>query len=75
MAHGYSSESTGWELSNEYQHDRVKMVIKNISTFVLWTNAASALEGFKVALMSKDDWSIGHYSIGIGIRWWYGRDQ
>ena len=23
MACGYSSESTQWELSNEYQHDRV----------------------------------------------------
>ena len=22
LAHGYSSESTQWELSNEYQHDR-----------------------------------------------------
>ena len=23
LANGYSSESTQWELSNEYQHDRV----------------------------------------------------
>ena len=23
LAHGYSYESTQWELSNEYQHDRV----------------------------------------------------
>ena len=23
LAHVYSSESTQWELSNEYQHDRV----------------------------------------------------
>ena len=23
LAHGYSTESTQWELSNEYQHDRV----------------------------------------------------
>ena len=26
MAHGYSSESTQRELSNEYQHDRVKII-------------------------------------------------
>ena len=29
LAHGYSSESTKRELSNEYQHDRVFMVFKN----------------------------------------------
>ena len=23
QAHGYSSESTRWELSNKYQHDRI----------------------------------------------------
>ena len=23
LTHGYSSESSQWELSNEYQHDRV----------------------------------------------------
>ena len=28
LAHGYSSESTQPELSNEYQHDRVKMVFQ-----------------------------------------------
>ena len=26
LAHGYSSESTQRELSNEYQHDRVRWV-------------------------------------------------
>ena len=46
MANGYSSESTQRELSNEYQHDRVQMVIKNL---VLWTKVASALEGLKAA--------------------------
>ena len=44
---GYSSESTKRELSNEYQHDRVKMVFKNLCTLVLWTKVASALEGLK----------------------------
>ena len=49
MAHGYSSESTRWDLSNEYQHDRVQMFFKNLSILVLWTKVASALEGLKKA--------------------------
>ena len=32
------------EISNEYQHDRVKMVFK-IRVLVLWEKVASALEG------------------------------
>ena len=47
LAHGYSSESTPRELSNEYQHDRVKMFFKNLCVLVLWTKVASALEGLK----------------------------
>ena len=31
LAYGYSSESTQWELSNEYQHDMVLMVLKESS--------------------------------------------
>ena len=46
LAYGYSSESTQLELSNEYQHDRVQMVIKGICILVLWIKEASALEGF-----------------------------
>ena len=42
---GFSYESTQWELSNEYQHDRVKMVFKNLCVLVLWTKVALALEG------------------------------
>ena len=45
LANGYSTESTQQELSNEYQHDRVKMVFKNLFVLVLWTKVASALEG------------------------------
>ena len=30
LAHGYLSESTQQELSNEYQHDKVWMVFKNL---------------------------------------------
>ena len=44
MAFGYSSESTRWEFSNEYQHDRVEMVFVNLCIFVLWKEVASALE-------------------------------
>ena len=31
VVNGYSSESTQRELSNEYQHDRVLIVIKNVN--------------------------------------------
>ena len=37
LAHGYSSESTQQELSNEYQHNRVSIVFKNLCVLVLWT--------------------------------------
>ena len=47
LAYGYSSESTQRELSNEYQHDRVLMVFKNLCIIVIWTKVASALEGLK----------------------------
>ena len=35
LAYGYSSASSYGELSNEYQHDRVKMVFKNLSNLLL----------------------------------------
>ena len=44
LAHWYSSESTQWELSYEYQHDRVQMIFKTPSICVLRMNVASALE-------------------------------
>ena len=37
LVHGYSSESAWLKLSNEYQHDRVQMVFKNLCILVLWT--------------------------------------
>ena len=46
LACGYSSESAQWELSNEYHHDRVQMVFKDLCVFVLWPKEPSALEGF-----------------------------
>ena len=45
LANGYSYESTRWELSNGYQHDRVSMVFENICVLVIWMKEASALEG------------------------------
>ena len=45
LANGYSSESTQRELSNEYQHDRILMDIRNLCVIVLLTKVASALEG------------------------------
>ena len=51
LANGYSYEITRRELSNEYQHDRVSMVSKNICVLVLWMKVASALEGLNI---SKD---------------------
>ena len=47
FSYGYSSEGTLQELSNEYQHDRVQMVFKNIFILVLWTKLVSALKGLK----------------------------
>ena len=44
---GYSYESSLRGLSNEYQHDRVSMIFKNLSILDLWTKVASALEGLK----------------------------
>ena len=45
LAHGYSSESSQRELSNEYQLDRVSMFFKDLYVLVLWTKVVSALEG------------------------------
>ena len=45
LAYGYSSKSTLRDLYNEFQHDRVKMVFKDLCVFVLWRKVASALEG------------------------------
>ena len=39
------SENNQQELSNEYQHDRVKMFFKNRCILVLWTKVASSLKG------------------------------
>ena len=56
LAHEYSSESTQQELSNEYQHDRVKMVFKKIMAKV-----ASALEWLTSSVFS-------HYHLTFTLR-------
>ena len=45
LAHGYSSESTQRKLFNEYQHDRVYMVFKNLCVLAVCMKVGSALEG------------------------------
>ena len=34
------------ELSDEYQHDMVQMIFRNLCVPMLWMKVASALEGF-----------------------------
>ena len=45
LANGYSSDSAQQELSHEYQHDRVKMILIIFCFFVHWTKVTSASEG------------------------------
>ena len=45
MANGYSYDSTQRELSNEYQHDRLKMIFIMFLLFVHWMKVTSAAEG------------------------------
>ena len=54
LAHWYSSESTQRELSDEYQHDRVSMVFRNLCVLVLWMKAALALEGLSHEHVRKE---------------------
>ena len=45
MAHGYSSDSSQQKLTNEYQHDRVKMIYIILCFFVYWMKVTPAAEG------------------------------
>ena len=49
-------------LSNEYQHDRVKMVFKNLCVLVLWTKVPSALEGLSCCYMERS--TVSHLVSG-----------
>ena len=48
LARGDSFNSTRWELCDEYHHDRVYIVFKNIGVLVLWMKVALALEGLNL---------------------------
>ena len=60
LAHGYSSESTQREQSNEYQNDMVMMVFKNLCMCELLMKVASALEGMRVEESARDTCSALH---------------
>ena len=47
LAHGYSTENTQRDLSNEYQYDKVWMILKNLCILMIWMKVASALEGLR----------------------------
>ena len=74
LANGYSSESTQWELSNEYQHDRVWMVIQNLGILVLWMKVASALEGLtfekNLRKISGNNLTFLYQAITIIFHWY-----
>ena len=43
LAHGYSSESTQWELSDKNQDDRVYMDYKNLCILVLFDESSLSI--------------------------------
>ena len=47
LAYGYPYMGTQRELSNEYHHDRIKMVFKNLCVPVLWMKVSLISEGLK----------------------------
>ena len=80
LANGYSSESTHRELSNEYQHDWVSMVFRNLWVLMLWMKVALALEGLTwytiwrpidkltyVSLICKSDSDLSHMMIQVNL--------
>ena len=58
LAHGYSSESTQWKLSNEYYNDRV---LKKFCVLVPLTKVASASKGLIIMEVNRCTlWSKQH---------------
>ena len=53
LANGYSSDSTQQEFSNEYQHDRVQVVLKILLRPCALAKVASALERLRMVFASK----------------------
>ena len=67
LAQGYSSESTQGELSNEYQHDRVKMGFTNLCILVFWTKVASALDGIIMEQENVLPWKNQQLALGKAL--------
>ena len=67
LSHGYSSDSTQWEFSNEYQHDRVYIVFKNLYVIVLWMKVALALEGLKWDVWLHPCNIVAQYSVSLAL--------
>ena len=66
LPNGYSSESTQRELSNEYQHDMVKMFFKDFCVFcalsecalsIVRVNTVMGMINGTVAIYGKGSWS------------------
>ena len=53
LVNWYSSKSTQRELSNEYQHDQVLMVFKNLCVVVLWTKGSVSSVRVKLCIMCQ----------------------
>ena len=60
---GYSSENIQWALFNEYQHDKVWKVFKNLWVLVLWTKVALALKGLTCQTLPQYTSRVGHFII------------
>ena len=56
LANGYSSDSAQQELSNEYQHDRIKMIFIIFCFFVDWLKVTSASEGLQGITTFRQPW-------------------
>ena len=73
LEHGYSAERCQQELSNEYQHDRVKMGFKNLCVLVLWMKVASALKSeLRYSVLGKATrWCCFNCIISQGRPWFH----
>ena len=72
LANGYSYDSARQELSNEYQHDRVKMIFTIFCFFVHWTEVTSASERLRMPHdhhCSPDQQALYHNSSLVLNKW------
>ena len=67
LAHGYSSQSTWHELSNEYPHDSVSMVFKNLFRLCALDKSSLSIRRVELLLCYRDMFecvrSFSFYSI------------